>query len=260
MNRTDGKVAIVTGATTGIGEATARRLAESGAIVIVTGRRLEQGEKLATRIRNESGRAEFLELDTTSEERWKQVVDEVTTRHGRLDILINCAGRSINETIDRMEYNEFRDIMRDNLDSVFLGTRTVATRMSAGGSIVNVASLAAHVCMPGQSAYASAKGAIKQFSRACAVDFAVAGTRIRVNSVSPAAIETPMLSRAIAHRVAANQGATVDEATAKIVAMHPIGRIGKPEEVANAICFLASDDAGFITGTDLLVDGGFTSV
>lgn len=260
MNRTDGKVALVTGATTGIGKATAQRLAASGAIVIVTGRRVVPGEALAERIRASGGHAEFVELDVTCPERWRQVVDEVVRRHGNLDILVNCAGRSINTAIGEMAYDDFRDIVRDNLDSAFLGTHAAAPHMSQGGAIVNVASLAAHVCMPGQSAYASAKGALKQFSRACAVDFAKAGTGIRVNSVSPAAIATPMLAGAIAQRVAAKQSDSDEEATAKIVAMHPLGRVGQPDEVAAAICFLASDDASFITGIDLLVDGGFTSM
>lgn len=267
MNSVQGKIAIVTGAVGGIGEAAARLLAAGGAHVIVTGRDQTEGEAVTQSIRANGGSAEFATLDVTSERQWREVVGEVCGNHGGLDILFNNAGVDSFRFIAELSLEEFRAVIATNLEGTFLGTRAAIWGMTTGsvarprgGSIINMASAAAHVCLPGQAAYAASKAAIKQLSRAVAVDCGRAGNGVRVNSVSPAMIDTPMLARGLPKLAAIGIGSTAEETMSLLIQAHPIGRIGTPEDVANVVCFLASDDSAFVTGTDILIDGGCTAI
>jgi NAD(P)-dependent dehydrogenase (short-subunit alcohol dehydrogenase family) len=246
--RLAGKVAIVTGAASGMGAATARRFGKEGASVIVADMLEAEGKAVADSISEAGGKAMFLALNVTEEAGWKNVVDATVAAYGRLDVLVNNAGISGSATNDMLDSALWDRVMAVNSTGVFLGTAAAVRQMqkNGGGSIVNLSSISGIV---GQTmvhmSYNAAKGAVRIMTKSTAVQFGKDG--IRCNSVHPG-VMPPMRT----------SGATADPAVrAKMLKAVPLGRAGEVDEVANAILFLASDEASYITGAELYVDGGF---
>ena len=252
--RLAGKVALVTGAASGLGAETARRLAREGAAVMLSDLSVGDGEAVTAEIIAGGGRAAFIAHDVTSEDDWTATVSATTTALGRLDILVNNAGITGNQlALMTHSLADWRRILAVNLDGVFLGMRAVGPVMAGqgGGSIINLSSIMGKVAMPNVTAYAASKGGVLMLTKAAAVEWAPLG--IRVNSVHPGFIDTPMVANAL-H--AAENG---NEIRSAIIAAHPLGRLGVPREIADAVVFLASDEASFMTGAELVVDGGYTA-
>jgi NAD(P)-dependent dehydrogenase (short-subunit alcohol dehydrogenase family) len=252
--RLAGKVALVTGAASGLGAETARRLAREGAAVMLSDLSIGEGEAVAAGIIAAGGHAAFIAHDVISEDDWTAAVTATAGTFGRLDILVNNAG-IVGNQLDLMTHSlaDWRRILAVNLDGVFLGMRAVGSTMAAqgGGSIINLSSILGKVGMANTSAYAASKGGVLMLTKAAAVEWAPLG--IRVNSVHPGFIDTPMVANAL-H--ASENG---NEMRSAIIAAHPLGRLGVPREIADAVVFLASDEASFMTGAELVVDGGYTA-
>ncbi|MFD1262616.1 SDR family NAD(P)-dependent oxidoreductase [Thauera mechernichensis] len=247
--RMQGKVAFVTGGGSGIGAATASRLAQEGATVVVCGRRREPLDEVAAGIVAAGGKAEAVVADVSDEAGFTAALEAAAQRHGRLDVLVNNAMAYTWGSIEEMSTADWHANFATSVDGTFWGTRTAMRLMKGkGGAIVNVSSICGQLGTPWMAGYSAAKAAIDNFSRAAAAEGAPHG--IRVNVVIPAVVETP-----------ATAGMLADEAsrrnTEKLI---PMGRVGQPEELANAILFLASDEASYITGASLPVDGGRSSV
>jgi NAD(P)-dependent dehydrogenase (short-subunit alcohol dehydrogenase family) len=246
--RLEGKVAIISGAASGMGAATARRFAKEGAKVVIGDVLEEEGRQVAAEITRANGTAEFMRLDVTSEDDWKNVVDATVRQHGKLDILVNNAGISGSAVSDMLDTAAWDRLMAVNSRGVFLGTKyaVLAMQQAGGGSIVNLSSISGNA---GQTmthmGYNASKGAVRTLTKSIAVQFG--RDRIRANSVHPG-LMPPMRS----------SGATADpEVRAKMLQSVPLRRAGEVDEVANAVLFLASDEASYITGAELYVDGGY---
>jgi len=249
MDMFAGKTAIVTGGASGIGEGAARMLAKRGAAVVIFDRDGERAPMVAQQIATAGGRAEHVVGDVTDPIACDSVVRRAGEKFGRLDILVNNAGGGSLGPTHELTLEKWQWMIDINLTGTFLMSRAALQVMlpQGGGVMVNVASVHGHVGFPNHAGYTAAKAGIVNLTRSLAVEY---GTRnIRVNAVCPGVIMTPLIA------------ATVnDAAMAKFVAMHPIGRIGTVTEVAHAICFLASDEASFVTGSSLMVDGGYTAI
>jgi NAD(P)-dependent dehydrogenase (short-subunit alcohol dehydrogenase family) len=245
--RVANKITLITGGAHGMGAAMASLFAREGATVVVADILEKEGRELAAAIVQSGGRAEFLPLDVTQEAGWRETMASITKRHGRLDILVNNAGVS-GALPDRLSVEDFDRIMAVNARGTFLGLKhgIEAMRQGGGGSIVNVSSISGLV---GQAfvhmGYNGAKAAIHVMTKAAAVQFGRDG--IRVNSVHPGYMP-PMRTSVTSADPALRE---------KLMATIPLGRSGRPEEVASAVLFLASDEASYITGAELAVDGGF---
>jgi 3(or 17)beta-hydroxysteroid dehydrogenase len=248
MGRVDGKVALITGAASGLGRADAQVLAREGARVVLTDINDEAGKSAAESIRAEGGEAIFLHHDVSEEEQWQKIIVAVADQHGRLDVLVNNAGIAVIETIEQCSLESFRRQNAIMSDSVFLGCKHALPLMheSGGGSIVNMSSIASHLGYPIFFAYSAAKGAVRAMSKAIAIHCQMNDYKIRVNSVHPGAIDTPMIDQ-----TASELG--MDDKTA----ISPVG-LGQPEDVANVILFLASDESRFINGTEILIDNALS--
>ena len=238
------KVALVTGAGSGIGEACARLMAAQGAMVIVSDVRADAGEAVARAI---GGTAAFLPLDVTRPEQWDAAIDEIVRRHGGLDVLVNNAGAGTGGGIERETIEDHRRVFDINVTGPWLGIRTALRAMDArgGGSVVNISSIDGLVGVEGLSTYVGSKFAVTGITRSLALE--LGARNIRVNAVHPGIIATPM--------VAKNTGPSM-ERLQKAVARQPIARMGRPEEIAQAVVFFASDESSFCTGASLVVDGG----
>ena len=256
MGDLDGRIALVTGAAKGLGAATARALAAAGAKVAVTD--LAAPEDLAAEI---GGMARA--LDVTSEADWAATMDWVRTELGGLDILVNNAGLWLFKPILETTLDDWRRLHAVNCEGVFLGTRAAIPLLAerahlwrGGTAIVNLSSVAGIEGAAGGTCYNSTKGAVRLFTKGCAKELAAA--RIRVNSVHPAVIDTDM-GRKLIDDFAVAQGAGNNETLANVSAMHPLGHLGEPQNVADAVVFLAGDRAAFCTGSELVVDGGLSA-
>ena len=239
------KVAIVTGAGHGMGEAEARLFATEGAKVVVADILASEAERVAAVIRQQGGEATAAAIDVTSEPQWRALIEKTVASYGRLDILVNNAGISGSSVGDPDGIEGWDRVIAVNQTSVFLGTKLAAAQMakSGGGSIVNISSIMGFVGGPsGHPAYSASKGAVRIYTKAAAVRYGPQG--VRVNSVHPGYLP-PMLN-------ATNAGERADK-----IALTPLRRLGEPIEVAYGVLFLASDEASFITGTELVIDGGF---
>jgi NAD(P)-dependent dehydrogenase (short-subunit alcohol dehydrogenase family) len=262
-----GKVVLVTGAGSGIGARTAEALAAAGAVVIATARTEAPCRAVVEGICSAGGVAHFRHLDAAREEDWRAVLDDVCTNFGGLDALVNNAAVEFIRPLAELTLDDWHQVCRNNLDSVFLGTKygvhamTIgSTSRPQGGSIVNVSSVLGLVGAAFQSAYCMTKGGIRLFTKAVAHECGLLRNGVRVNSVHPGGIRTPMLEQLFVKLAAAGMTPNADATRDLLVSLHPIGRLGEPEEIARAIVFLASDDSSFVTGAELAVDGGLTAV
>lgn len=250
MKRLDSRVALVTGAASGIGRATAIRLANEGAAVLVTDIDEAGGEAVVTTITEAGGRADFVKHDVSSEQAWGVALAQVEQEFGGLDVLVNNAGVGDLATIEDTTFDAYRKIVSITQDSVFLGMKHAAKLLIKAGrakraSVINISSIFGASGGFGVAVgYHAAKGAVRLMTKNLALHWATQG--VRVNSVHPGFIDTPILEPA--------RGTDTEKA---MLGLTPMGRLGTPEEVAAAVAFLASDDATFITGSELYVDGGY---
>ncbi len=249
MDRLQGRVALVTGAASGIGRATARRLADEGAAVLVTDVQDAAGRQLAKDITDGGGRAAYHRLDVTSQPEWEAAVAAALEEFGRLDILVNNAGLGDLAAIEDTSLEDWSRTIGIDQTGVFLGMKTAAAALAASGhgSVINISSIFGTSGGFGTSpAYHAAKGAVRTLTKNIALHWADRG--VRVNSVHPGFIDTPLLDQA--------KGTPIEQAMLDVT---PMGRLGKPAEIAAGIAYLASDDASFVTGLELYIDGGYTA-
>lgn len=259
--RVAGKRAIVTGAAKGIGAASAKALAREGAQVLATDVDEATGYKLVDEIGQAGGEAVFMPQDVVNEAQWEATVAECVTRFGGLDVLVNNAGVSPSGApIEDLALEDWRRTLAIDLDSVFLGTKHAIRAMKEkGGSIINISSILGLVGTGNGSDYVAAKGGVRLFTKAAALEVAELGYPIRVNSVHPGYIDTPLVRNAIDQGVAEGRMGSANEMVEMLTLLHPIGRLGVATEIANAVLFLASDESSFMTGSEMVVDGGFTA-
>lgn len=253
MDRLVGKVALVTGGAMGIGEAVCLRMAGEGAAVAVTDLDDVRGEAVAAAIRKAGGQAAYWHLDVSAEAEVARVFAEVKQRFGPVSILVNNAGiAGANKPTHELTVEEWEQVQAVNVRGVFLGTKHVIPQMRAAGhgSIINLSSIYGLVSAPDVPPYHASKGAVRMMSKTDALLYAA--DRIRVNSVHPGFIWTPMVD-GFMHTQA--DPAAARQATA---ALHPLGHMGEPDDIAWACVYLASEESKFVTGTELVVDGGYT--
>ena len=259
MDRLKDKVALVTGAASGIGRATAVLLAREGARVVATDIS-SAGEEVAREIRAGGGQALFVAHDVTDEVAWHAVMSRTLESHGRLDVLVNNAGISTSRPVTELLLAEWREQLAVNLDGVFLGIKYAVRTMRAGGrggSIINVASVSGLVGSPGTAAYSASKGGVRMLSKAVAME--CAGDRIRVNAVFPGGVRTPIWQNADWWKGFVAKVGSEEEAWKKLEAASPLGRMAEPDDIAEAILYLASDASRYVTGSELVIDGGYTA-
>ncbi len=248
--RLEGKVALISGGARGMGAAEARMFAGEGAKVVIGDVLEQEGRQTEAQINETGGECLFVRLDVTSESNWQEAIAAAVAKFGKLDILVNNAGISIQGGLEDFSEADWDRTLAVNAKGVFLGTKHAIPEMrrAGGGSIINISSGAGIAPSPGTSAaYAASKGAVRIFSKATAVQYA--GENIRCNSVHPGPIDTPML-----------RSSRADEARQQEqVARIPLGRIGTPEEIAYGVLYLASNESSFVTGSELVIDGGRTA-
>lgn len=255
MNRVAGKVALVTGAGLGIGRACAKLLAREGGKVTVTDVKEAEGRAAADEIVEAGGEAMYVRLDVSREVDWDAAIDATARRFGRLDILVNNAGVALGGSVEATSLAQWRALMAVNLDGVFLGAQRAiaAMKQAGGGSIINISSIEGLIGDPNLAAYNASKGGVRIFTKSAALHCAKAGYKIRVNSVHPGYIWTPMVEGYLS--------AQPDPAAAKayIASLHPVGHLGEPDDIAYGVLYLASDESKFVTGAELVIDGGYTA-
>ena len=244
MMRFKDKVVIVTGGASGIGEASVRAFAREGAKVVIADF-ADHGQALADELG--ADKALFIKIDVTDSEAVQAMITKTVTKFGRLDVMFANAGIAADGPIDELEESAWQRTIDINLGGVYLCDKYAIQQFlkQGDGVIVNCGSIHSHVGKRGVTAYAAAKGGVKLLTQTLGIEYGAQG--IRVNAVCPGYIDTPLLSH------------IPDDAKEKLVALHPMGRLGRAEEVANAVLFLASDEASFVTGSSLMVDGGYTA-
>ena len=247
--RLENKVALISGGARGMGAVEAKLFAKEGAKVIIGDMLEDEGRKVEAEINEAGGECVFVPLDVTSEDDWKRAVNEAVTRYGKLDILVNNAGIYRAHKVEETTVDEWDQVMDINAKGVFLGTKHAipAMREAGGGSIVNISSVAGLVGSRETTAYTASKGAVRLLTKSTAIQYASDG--IRANSVHPGTIETPMTEG-----ILAEEGKRADRMNRT-----PLKRLGRPEDVAYGVLFLASDEASFMTGSELVIDGGRTA-
>lgn len=268
MGRVQGKVAIVTGAAKGIGAASAKALAREGAKVICSDFDETAGEATVAEIQRTGGDAIFVAHDVTDEAQWENVMKVAEAKFGGLHIVVNNAGivpAGGGGSIEDKTLENWRRTVEVDLDSVFLGCkhaiRTIkkTTAKGAKGSIINISSIMGLVGWLGASDYNASKGGVRLLSKCAALECADAGYDIRVNSVHPGYIDTPLVRNMIADGVSAPGELGPNERMELLISLHPVGRLGVADEIANMVLFLASDESSFVTGAEMVVDGGYTA-
>jgi 3(or 17)beta-hydroxysteroid dehydrogenase len=260
VGRVAGKVAIVTGAASGLGAATASMLAREGATVIVADINKTNGARVAARIVEAGHRAEFVEHDAGDEVSWQKLIQHVEKKYLHLDILVNNAGIMVAKSLADTSLEDFRRVSRVNVDGVFLGTkyavdlmvRTAVPGTAPRGSIVNMSSFLGSYTMPNTTAYCASKGAVRILSKSVAVECGAKRYQIRVNSVHPGITRTEG-AEALMPEESWQPGSS-------LMPSFPLRDYGRPDDVANAVLYLASDEARLVTGTELFVDGGWSMI
>ena len=248
--RLDGKVALISGGSRGMGAFEAELFVQEGAKVVICDVRDDEGDALAKKIVDRGGEAAFVHLDVTSESDWAAAVKEAVERYGKLDVLVNNAGVSARGSIEDTSPDDWDRVMDINAKGVFLGSRSAIPEMrkAGGGAIINISSQLGLVGM-GESSpqYQASKGAVRIFSKSAAIQYAHEG--IRVNSVHPGPIITPMTEARRSDEVVRQ----------RMISRIPLGRYGESEDVAYGVLYLASDESSFVTGSELVIDGGWTA-
>lgn len=255
--RLEDKVSVITGAASGIGKATALVFAREGAKVMCADVNAEGAEAVARLIADTGGEAASVRVDVAQEAEVQEMISQTVARWGRLDVLYNNAGIGFGMPVTQVPESEWDRLMDINLKGVFLGCKHAIPEMlkNGGGAIVSTASDAGLIGTAMLSPYCASKGGVVLFTKSLAVEWGAQG--IRVNCVCPGVIRTPILDPFLQQAQAA--GASAEEVWARMARAHPLGRVGEPEEVGKAVAFLASDEASFITGVALSVDGGFAA-
>jgi NAD(P)-dependent dehydrogenase (short-subunit alcohol dehydrogenase family) len=252
MGRLDGKVALISGGARGQGAAEASLFVKEGARVVFGDILDAEGKRVEAEIQEMGGEAVYLHLDVTREEDWIAAVETSVNTYGRLDVLVNNAGVAVWGTLEDTNVEEWDWVMKVNAKGVFLGTKAVipAIRRAGGGSIINISSISGLIGQEGiQPVYNAFKGAVRLLTKATAIQYAKEG--IRCNSVHPGAVDTPMRQEGLAGL----DPAALEERLRRV----PLGRVATPEEVAYGVLYLASDESSFVTGSELVIDGGYTA-
>ncbi len=252
MGRVEGKVALVTGAASGLGRASAAMLLREGAKVCLSDIDTARGAQAAREL---GAGALFVEHDVTDETAWAAAVERTVAEFGGLDILVNSAGIALNKTVEDTTLEEWRAVHAIDLDGVFLGCKTAIRAIvdSGGGSIVNISSVSGIIAGHNLAAYNSAKAGVRLLTKSVALHCARQGYNIRCNSIHPSFIDTPMLS-GLTERYGREEG------LAKLGRQIPLGHVGEAEDVAYAVLYLASDESKFMTGAELVIDGGISAM
>ena len=259
MKRVEGKVALVSGAASGIGAACARMLAREGARVMLADIASDRAATLADELAAAGHGCIAHHLDAADEESWTETLDALMRRFGQLNIAVNCAGIGAGPTTFPSDatLEHWRAVMSVNLDGVFLGTKHALSAMQRSnpvrGSIINISSVLGLVGRASMGAYGASKGGVRLYSKSVALSCAEAGVDIRVNSVHPGFIDTPLL------RAGMRRFQDLDEAQRVYDALQPVGHLGEPDDIAYGVLYLASDESKFMTGAELVIDGGFTA-
>jgi NAD(P)-dependent dehydrogenase (short-subunit alcohol dehydrogenase family) len=255
--RLDKKIAFVTGAGSGIGEQIARLFAQQGAHVVLADVREDAARGVAREIQEGGGSVRVQSLDVADESQVQAAIEQVATVEGRLDILVNNAGISHVGNILETSLDDWERVMHVNARGVFLcareGLRQMLAQSPAGGVIINMSSVAATIGIERRLPYCASKGAVLALTRSIAIDFATRG--IRCNAICPGTVQTPFVDGYLARNFAGHE----DEVRQQLDARQPIGRMGRPDEIAHAALYLASDEAAFVTGSALVIDGGWTA-
>jgi NAD(P)-dependent dehydrogenase (short-subunit alcohol dehydrogenase family) len=257
MFRLDGKRALITGAGSGIGEAIARLFAQQGAQVIIADLQSDAAQRVTNSIIESDGVANSLLLDVADEIQVCKGFADVANQYGRLDILVNNAGVSHVGNILETSFEDWERVMSVNAGGVFLcareGVRQMLAQSPVGGVIINMSSVVATIGVDRRLPYSASKGAVLALTRSIAIDFVTQG--IRCNAICPGTVQTPFVEGYLARNFAGHE----DEVRQQLHARQPIGRMGRPDEIASAALYLASDEAAFVTGSALIIDGGWTA-
>ncbi|MBK6704449.1 MAG: glucose 1-dehydrogenase [Caulobacteraceae bacterium] len=255
MRRVENKVALVTGGGLGLGRACAVLLAREGAKVMITDVKEREGRVVAEEIVEAGGEAMFMRQDVSSETDWDAVSAATLRRFGRLNILVNNAGVALGGSVETTTLEQWRALMAVNLDGVFMGTRSAVAAMkdTGGGSIINLSSIEGLIGDADLAAYNASKGGVRIFTKSAALHCAKAGYKIRVNSVHPGYIWTPMVENYLAAQP------DPEAAKAFVTGLHPVGHLGEADDIAYGVLYLASDESKFVTGAELVIDGGYTA-
>lgn len=260
-NSLEGRVALVTGCTGGIGKESARMLGKAGMTVVGADLPSDGGdwsEGIA--------KADYHQLNVTDEADWERVISAIEKDHGRLDSLIHIAGVVVVEKLQDMSYDDWRKQMAVNVDGPFLGTK-VATALLAktgettphGSSMIIMSSVAGLIGSPLHTGYCASKAAVRMFSKACAMEFSGFGYKIRCNTIHPSGVNTGMVDHILQRYVDHGFAESTEAAREGLGPSHPIGRLAEPDDIAEAVRFLASDESRFVHGSELVIDGGYTA-
>jgi len=256
MNRVKDKVAIVTGGASGLGKSSALLLAQEGAKIVVTDLDEDHGNEVVQSIKESGGEALFIRQDVAKEEDWQRVIDKTMETYDKLHILANSAGIGIGGNVEEVSLEDWKRLISINLDGSFLGTQygiKAMRKTGEGGSIINFSSIEGLVGDPNLPAYNASKGGVTLFTKSAALHCARSGYGIRVNSIHPAYIWTPMVENFLKA-----QG-NVEEGKKMLESLHPIGHLGEPDDIGYGVVYLASDESKFMTGAELVIDGGYTA-
>lgn len=253
--RLQNKIGLITGAGSGIGEATAIRFAQEGAQVILTDVDISSVENVAAEIRANGGQAKALHQDVTSESGWDELIGTISSDFGALHILVNNAGIALPNNVENATLEEWRKVQEVNVEGVFMGCRAAIKLMkTCGGSIINISSIEGIVGEPNTAAYNASKGAVRIFTKSVALHCASNDYPIRVNSVHPGFIMTRLVEEGIASMPEEVRADVRERLTREI----PNGQMGEPVDIANGCLFLASDESRYMQGSELIIDGGYT--
>jgi len=256
MNRVKNKVAIVTGGSSGLGKSSAILLAREGAKIVVTDIDEEDGKKVVQQIKANGGEAIFIKQDVSKEDEWKNVIETTLKTFGKLHILANSAGIGLGGTVEEVTLEDWKNLIDVNLNGTFLGTQYGIKGMKEtgeGGSIINFSSIEGLIGDPNLPAYNASKGGVTIFTKSAALHCARQGYGIRINSIHPAYIWTPMVENFLKA-----QG-NVEEGKKQLESLHPVGHLGEPDDIGYGVVYLASDESKFMTGSELVIDGGYTA-